>query len=290
MKGIRILSFLLLSVVVVLTTPTKRDSYYVEVQDDTLQAPSYAWIIGEDEGRRIGELLDHDMGDLDFLGFNMNTPPLVCPHCGKETEVIDWVWTALNRGIHSKEWLVQSLKEGKLSKKNAHDVYCSRCGHLTAFRDPSGDEGGMHHISHATPYDPATRTFGKRDADAAAGKVPVDTARLQPEVSEGTDNSDSAPQAAWHPIWLVKKDNAPSDVLANHSNPNGMAAQANASHSDPLPAWRPIWLIKETALDAAEAKESDTAVYSSSGVEAQPYRLAKKDNAPAAVKDTVGDA
>lgn len=96
------------------------------------------------------------------------------------------VWTALHRGIHSKEWLVQSLKEGKLSKKNAHDVYCSRCGHLTAFRDPSGDEGGMHHISHATvpsprlsychpsaadmcmypykPYDRATRTFGKRDA------------------------------------------------------------------------------------------------------------------------------
>ena len=59
------------------------------------------------------------------------------------------VYTALQRGIHSKEWIVKALREGKISQKNAHDVYCSRCGHLTLFRDPTGDEGGVNHIVDA---------------------------------------------------------------------------------------------------------------------------------------------
>ena len=60
------------------------------------------------------------------------------------------VYTALERGIHSPEWIVKSLKAGRNSKKGPHDVYCSRCGHLTAFQDLSGEEGGMSDIAHAT--------------------------------------------------------------------------------------------------------------------------------------------
>ena len=59
------------------------------------------------------------------------------------------VYTALNRGVHSKEWIVQAIREGTISRKGAHDVYCSQCGHLTLFRDHSGDEGLARHIHHA---------------------------------------------------------------------------------------------------------------------------------------------
>ena len=60
------------------------------------------------------------------------------------------VFTALARGIHSPEFIVESLKLGNSPKKLGHDVYCSRCGHLTHFRDATGEEGGASYISLAT--------------------------------------------------------------------------------------------------------------------------------------------
>ena len=60
------------------------------MKSDGVEGPSYAWAIGQEEERRISQLLDYDIRDLDFVGFNMNTVPKVCPHCGKETEIYDW--------------------------------------------------------------------------------------------------------------------------------------------------------------------------------------------------------
>lgn len=59
------------------------------------------------------------------------------------------VFTALARGVHSPGFIVESLKLGNSPKKLGHDVYCSRCGHLTHFRDATGAEGGAPYIAIA---------------------------------------------------------------------------------------------------------------------------------------------
>ncbi|KAI0737154.1 hypothetical protein C8Q80DRAFT_436071 [Daedaleopsis nitida] len=90
MTPIHLLPAILLALFAVVGKSLPQDSYYVEVKSDGHEGPSYAWAIGEEEERRISELLDHDIRDLDFVGFNMNTVPKICPHCGKETEIYDW--------------------------------------------------------------------------------------------------------------------------------------------------------------------------------------------------------
>ena len=57
---------------------------------DPEEGQLYKWFVGEAEVRRISELVDYDVRKLGFLGFNMNTLPKPCPHCGKPTEVLDW--------------------------------------------------------------------------------------------------------------------------------------------------------------------------------------------------------
>ncbi|TBU38515.1 hypothetical protein BD309DRAFT_874215, partial [Dichomitus squalens] len=106
--------------------------------------------ISEDEKDRLTALLETDFNEANVAGTYVNAPPQACSHCGKETELIDWVYTALTRGVHSPEFIVESLKEGNIPKNVHHDVYCSRCGHLTAARDHTGSEGGSLHIAHAT--------------------------------------------------------------------------------------------------------------------------------------------
>ena len=134
---------------------------------DELDQPVYAWMISDDEKDRLTTLLDTDFNEARLAGTYLNAPPQICSHCGKETEFIDWyacsalwlgctftltarVYTALARGVHSPEFLVESLKAGNTPKGLQHDVYCSRCGHLTAARDISGNEGGALHIADAT--------------------------------------------------------------------------------------------------------------------------------------------
>ena len=64
------------------------------------------------------------------------------------------VYTALTRGVHSPEFIADSLRKGNTPKGIYHDVYCSYCGHLTAFRNIFGEEGGAPHISVATVCSP----------------------------------------------------------------------------------------------------------------------------------------
>ena len=59
------------------------------------------------------------------------------------------VFTALARSVHSPEFLVEALRDGRSPKNVYHDVYCSQCGHLTPFRSVGGAEGGVYHIADA---------------------------------------------------------------------------------------------------------------------------------------------
>ena len=65
------------------------ESFHVKLGEDAPE-PGYAWIIGEEESRRISELLGQDIRETEFVGMYLSAPPLPCPHCGKDTEVIDW--------------------------------------------------------------------------------------------------------------------------------------------------------------------------------------------------------
>ena len=136
---------------------------------DAFGGPVYSWMISQDEQERLSALLKADFYDTGVEGTYVTAPPQVCPHCGKETEFIDWqvpqsgtvhcidqdrfshrVYTALERGVHSPEFIFESLQAGRTPEGVHHDVYCSGCGHLTHVRDSSGNEGGALHISHAT--------------------------------------------------------------------------------------------------------------------------------------------
>ncbi|KAH9894838.1 hypothetical protein C8Q73DRAFT_665202 [Cubamyces lactineus] len=138
-------------------------------------AHTYEMLIDADEERRIVELLGPEYLDVGLIATKVTGPPRHCPVCGKATEFVDWVFTALARGIHSPEFIVESLKLGNSLKKLGHDVYCSQCGHLTNFRDATGEEGGAPYLGLATPYDRTTRTFAenvyKRDLTGELAKV-----------------------------------------------------------------------------------------------------------------------
>ncbi|KAI0800142.1 hypothetical protein C8Q74DRAFT_394068 [Fomes fomentarius] len=179
----------------------------------------YLWRISENEQERLSALLEQDFYDLEVDGTYLNSPPQTCSHCGKETEFADWVYTALKRGIHSPEFIAESLKLGNIPKGRLHDVYCSRCGHLTAFRNPTGEEGGAYHVSHATPYDRTTRTFGrfnwKREVDDETTEEAT-TAAIQPEANPGVDHTDGWP-AGFN--WIYKREeSAVEDTEPAHTD------------------------------------------------------------------------
>ncbi|KAH9894749.1 hypothetical protein C8Q73DRAFT_468890 [Cubamyces lactineus] len=122
---------------------------------------SYEMLIDADEERRIVELLGPEYLDVGLVATRVTGPPRACPVCGKQTEFVDWVFTALARGIHSPEFILESLRQGNPPRKRVHDVYCSGCGHLTQFQDSTGEEGGAPYLALATPYDRVRRTFGE---------------------------------------------------------------------------------------------------------------------------------
>ncbi|RPD75445.1 hypothetical protein L226DRAFT_44635 [Lentinus tigrinus ALCF2SS1-7] len=135
---------------VVLTSTSARSTGLFNELRDEHGSPYYSWMISQDEQDRLSALLKADFYDTGVVSTYVTAPPQTCPHCGKETEFIDWVYTALERGVHSPEFIFESLKAGRTPKGLHHDVYCSGCGHLTHARDPSGNEGGALHIAHAT--------------------------------------------------------------------------------------------------------------------------------------------
>ncbi|KAI0818472.1 hypothetical protein BC628DRAFT_1333823, partial [Trametes gibbosa] len=111
--------------------------------------PEYTLMITPDEESRIVELLGPEYLEVGLIATKTTGPARHCSVCGKPTEFVDWVFTALARGIHSPEFIVESLKLGNSPKKLGHDVYCSHCGHLTHFRDATGAEGSAPYIALA---------------------------------------------------------------------------------------------------------------------------------------------
>ncbi|KAI0656628.1 hypothetical protein C8Q70DRAFT_935556 [Cubamyces menziesii] len=251
MATIRTYTFwiLLLHVLAVVTTSSARvpegglaRSVQQQHLDDT---PEYEMLITPDEERRIVELLGHEYLNVGLIATKVTGPPRHCSVCGKETEFIDWVFTALARGIHSPEFIVESLKLGNSPKKLGHDVYCSRCGHLTHFRDATGEEGGASYISLATPYDRASRTFGNNVYKREAANA---------EDTSKEDGADTVPPV-WRPLWTRKRDDESegTDIYPGQSDWRkrdegtdiypGQSGWRREEDTTP-PAWRPLWTRK----------------------------------------------
>lgn len=111
---------------------------------------------------RLTQLFGRDFGECNIGGTLVMAPPQPCQTCGKWTEFIDWwvlryiilysgslliiyslvrVYTAIQRNVHSADFIFTSLRDRKFPKENTHDVYCSKCGHLTQARSRDNTEG-----------------------------------------------------------------------------------------------------------------------------------------------------
>ncbi|KAH9851471.1 hypothetical protein C2E23DRAFT_242652 [Lenzites betulinus] len=237
MIGIRNVAFygLLLHVLAVIITTTGRATTDL-VQEPQFQAlddgPEYTLVITPDEETRIVKLLGPEYLEVGLIATKTTGPARRCSVCGKETEFVDWVFTALARGIHSPEFIVEALKLGASPKKLGHDVYCSQCGHLTRFRDATGEEGGAPHITIAPPYNRATRTFAPSTLSKRAGESEAE------DLFKGIDEDASgpAPQGGLHGRWNLK---STEEVVP----PNGWTGRA-------------IWARKR-ALKASEEPSGD---------------------------------
>jgi len=127
----------------------------------------YMWYITKDEYLRLNKIFGRDFQECNTGGTLVVGLPSPCEGCGKYTEFIDWVWTALKRGVHSSDFMFEALKDSRMPKENMHDVYCSGCGLLTAARSRNNAEGGAPNISLAGildrsnyPEPPAQTTNG----------------------------------------------------------------------------------------------------------------------------------
>ncbi|KAF5375994.1 hypothetical protein D9757_008850 [Collybiopsis confluens] len=118
---------------------------------------TYLWYITEDEYLRLCKLFRRDFQETGLGGTKVLGQPSPCRGCGKYAEFIDWVWTALSREVHSREFMFKALVEHRQGVEVKHDVYCSQCGLLTL---SAGDdrEGGKSDIYQAGPLDRSTYT------------------------------------------------------------------------------------------------------------------------------------
>ncbi|KAI0075390.1 hypothetical protein K474DRAFT_1709097 [Panus rudis PR-1116 ss-1] len=113
--------------------------------------PVYFWEITTDETNRLGTMLGNDFASLGMTGTYVTAPPMPCTTCGKWTEFIDWVYTALQREVHSPTFIFNALKNRERPEENRHDVYCSGCGTLTHIQAGSTREGPAGNVQVAGP-------------------------------------------------------------------------------------------------------------------------------------------
>ncbi|KAI0326867.1 hypothetical protein GY45DRAFT_1373644 [Cubamyces sp. BRFM 1775] len=224
---LHVLAVVVTSSAAVTDSTARRTQLALEQQDlkyQKIDAQTYELFIDADEERRIVELLGPGYLDVGLIATRVTAPPRHCPVCGKTTEFVDWIFTALSRGIHSPGFIIESLKRGETPEKREHDVYCSGCGHLTGFRDSTGEEGSAPYLGLATPYDRATRTFAdsiyKRKPDSPPVKRAAsagDAVVREQEVPDGRNRDyennhkrDEDVPAKWGPVWICKKDDIES--------------------------------------------------------------------------------
>ncbi|KAG8769993.1 hypothetical protein FRC12_004586 [Ceratobasidium sp. 428] len=112
----------------------------------------YLWYITEDEYLRLSQIFRRDFQETGLGGTHVYGLPSACHGCGKYQEFIDWVWTAIVRNVHSRDFMFNALANSRQGMETEHDVYCSECGMLTIKRRKDTNEGGAPDIYLARQF------------------------------------------------------------------------------------------------------------------------------------------
>ncbi|KZO96393.1 hypothetical protein CALVIDRAFT_537168 [Calocera viscosa TUFC12733] len=141
---------------------------------------TFYWPVTEDQSNRLSELLNIDFSELGVRGAFIGSPLLICIHCGKLSGMEDFIYEALQRGIHTPEFIIEDLKAGG---KGSHSqiLHCMDCGE--AYMRSGSDE----QVAAAT----------KRELDRrAAGGDPAEFKRSLAEAGG------EAARAYWDLDWI----------------------------------------------------------------------------------------
>ncbi|KAK6535989.1 hypothetical protein TWF281_000236 [Arthrobotrys megalospora] len=96
--------------------------------EETVYGGGVRWILSAEEREHLGELLDVEESTFDHIKGNvMNRSRIACKKCGKHSGLDDMVYGAMELGIHSKAFMVDTLVNGPSGASPAHTVACSRC-------------------------------------------------------------------------------------------------------------------------------------------------------------------
>ncbi|KAJ0421345.1 RBP protein [Aspergillus carlsbadensis] len=91
----------------------------------------YAWVMTESEKRHIASMLEVPESDVHLIHTRANTlqDRTICRTCGKHAGIDDIVHNALYTGIHSRDFMWETVTGVRESEGGVeHRVTCSRCG------------------------------------------------------------------------------------------------------------------------------------------------------------------
>lgn len=88
---------------------------------------THFWPVENSEAAKLEQLLGVQWSSLRIRGFNFEGPKPTCGTCGKIGGFDDVVYTALEKGIHSRDFMAEALRSRK--EAQPHElVLCSSCG------------------------------------------------------------------------------------------------------------------------------------------------------------------
>ncbi|RYP15727.1 hypothetical protein DL765_005529 [Monosporascus sp. GIB2] len=88
---------------------------------------AHYWPVEDYEAAKLEQLLGVQWSSLRIRGFIFEGPKPTCDTCGKTGGFDDFVYTALENGIHSKDFIAEALRAR--TEAQPHDmVLCSSCG------------------------------------------------------------------------------------------------------------------------------------------------------------------
>ncbi|KZV93514.1 hypothetical protein EXIGLDRAFT_835695 [Exidia glandulosa HHB12029] len=107
-----------------------------KLDPDNLPEGVYYWRIDDDQAGRLSRLLDIDFGELGIIGQFVNGVALECAQCGKVSGLDDFVYTAIKTGVHTKDFIVQTLQDRSNARRGngtLHTLTCCECD--TVFKE-----------------------------------------------------------------------------------------------------------------------------------------------------------
>jgi len=89
---------------------------------------SYLWIIDKDQSDRISEMLETDFEQFGVVGTRVLTPQYKCAKCGKLSGLDDFISGALKSKVHTREFMINALREPSTNLSPPHKLDCCVCG------------------------------------------------------------------------------------------------------------------------------------------------------------------